>query len=184
LAAARGGTGDGGAQVLSYFNSANPAQPFSGPNNSGSANMTVRQCKCIVSLKAGVPATTGTQTAPAPDAGFIGLYTITVANGASQITSGNITQLANAPFFPTLPQVPHQVQQGTYVYAGQDTGAGHAVGITLHECPHVIFDNQGLEHMKKRKDDREEQIVLGFEAGLVSLFRDNPKLLTWMKKYL
>lgn len=122
---------DGGATVLSYYNSANPLQPFSGPNNSGASNFTVRQCKCVISLKAGVPATTGTQVAPAPDAGFIGLYTITVANGASQITSGNIAQLAGAPFFPTLPQVPSQVQQGTYVYAGQDSGAANAYVITF-----------------------------------------------------
>jgi hypothetical protein len=64
------------------------------------------------------------------------------------------------------------------------TSHNHAVGITLHECLHVIFANQGLENLKRGKDEREEQIILGFEAGLVSLFRDNPKLLTWMKKWL
>lgn len=64
------------------------------------------------------------------------------------------------------------------------TSPGHAVGIVLHECFHVIFDNQGLTHLKRDKDDREEQIVLGFEAGMISLLRDNPKLLTWMKKWL
>jgi hypothetical protein len=64
------------------------------------------------------------------------------------------------------------------------TSAAHAVGIFLHECLHVIYDIQGLENMKRSKDDREEQVVLGFEAGIVSLFRDNPKLLTWMKKWL
>lgn len=64
------------------------------------------------------------------------------------------------------------------------TDANHAVGIFLHECLHVIFDNQGLENMKRGKDDREEQIVIGFEAGLISLYRDNKKLLTWMRKWL
>jgi hypothetical protein len=61
---------------------------------------------------------------------------------------------------------------------------GHAVGIVLHECLHVIFMNQGLEQLKRGREDREEQIVMGFESGLTSLFRDNPKLMTWMKKWL
>ena len=64
------------------------------------------------------------------------------------------------------------------------TSPSHAVGIVVHECLHVIFDNHGLEKMKRGKDDREEAIVMGFESGLVSLFRDNPKILTWMKKWL
>ena len=64
------------------------------------------------------------------------------------------------------------------------TSAAHAVGIVLHECLHVVFDNHGLGQMKRGKEEREEQIVLAFEAGLISLYRDNPKLLTWMKKWL
>jgi hypothetical protein len=64
------------------------------------------------------------------------------------------------------------------------TSSGHAVGIVLHECLHVIFDNHGLGRLKRGKEEREEQIVLGFEAGLVSLLRDNPKLLAWMKRWL
>src|SRR5215467_5480578 len=50
---------------------------------------------------------------------------------------------------------------------------GHVVGVVLHECLHVIYDAQGLS---KAKRDREETIVLGFEAGLTALFRDNRKL--------
>lgn len=64
------------------------------------------------------------------------------------------------------------------------TSPGHAVGIVLHECLHVIFDNHSLGHLKRDKEDREEQIILGFEAGLISLFRDNQKLMTWMRKWL
>jgi hypothetical protein len=59
-----------------------------------------------------------------------------------------------------------------------------AVGVVLHECFHVVFDNQGLGKLPRGKEDREEQIVLAFEAGLVALFRDNPKLFTWMRKWL
>jgi len=92
--------------VLSYYNSANPAQPFSGPSNSGSSNYTQRLCRCSVALKAGAAASTGTQTTPSPDSGYVGLFAITVANGQTQITSSSIAQLATAPFFPALPAVP------------------------------------------------------------------------------
>lgn len=62
--------------------------------------------------------------------------------------------------------------------------ASHTAGIVLHECLHVIFDNHNLGRNMRKADEREEMIVLGFEAGLVSLFRDNPKLVSWLKKSL
>lgn len=115
---------DAGAQVLSYFNASNPQAPFSGPANAGTSNFTIRKVNCAVALKAGTPATTGTQVTPAPDAGYIGLYAITVANGATQITSGNIVALVTAPFISTkLPEVPAGVQSGKWLYA-LDTSAG------------------------------------------------------------
>lgn len=58
----------------------------------------VRQDKCMVAVKAGAAAATGTQTTPTPDAGYIGAYVVTVANGQTTITSGNITTYTNAPF--------------------------------------------------------------------------------------
>ncbi len=64
------------------------------------------------------------------------------------------------------------------------TSPSHAVGIVLHECLHVIFDNQKLGLVKGSKDAREEAIVDGFETGLISLLRDNPKLFNWMRKWL
>lgn len=64
------------------------------------------------------------------------------------------------------------------------TSPDKVVGIVLHECSHVIFDNQGLSHLKRDKEEREEQIVLGFEAGMIALMRDNPSLMNWMKKWL
>lgn len=64
------------------------------------------------------------------------------------------------------------------------TSPSHVVGIFLHEALHVIFDVQNLTKMKREKDEREEAIVSGFESGLISLFRDNPKLMTWMKAWL
>lgn len=58
----------------------------------------------------------------------------------------------------------------------------HAVGTILHEILHVIHDNEDIE-----QTDRlycEEEVVSGFETGLISVFRDNPKLLTWIKRGL
>jgi hypothetical protein len=64
------------------------------------------------------------------------------------------------------------------------TSPNHTVGTVLHECLHVIFENEKLGKLKKDKEAREEQIVSGMETGVVSLLRDNPKLLTWIKKCL
>lgn len=80
-------------------------------------------------------------------------------------------------------QAHFDVQQ-IWLYTKNLTGPDHVVGIVLHEALHVIFENQGLGKLKPKKDEREEQIVLAFEAGLVSLLRDNPKLLLWMKRSL
>lgn len=87
--------------VLQFFNSANPASPWSGPNNSGSTSNTFRDGIVAYQIKAGVAATTGTQVTPSPDTGWIGLWVVTVPFGASSLTSGNIAQYAAAPILPT-----------------------------------------------------------------------------------
>ncbi|HTW27880.1 MAG TPA: hypothetical protein VME92_12190 [Acetobacteraceae bacterium] len=84
--------------VLPYYNAANPTQPFSGPNNSGTAQNTQRLQRVQLQLKPGAPATAGTQTTPAVDNGWVGLYVVTVNYGQSQITAANIQTLPTAPF--------------------------------------------------------------------------------------
>jgi hypothetical protein len=84
--------------VLPYYNASNPSQPFSGLNNNGVAQGTTRAGSIIVNAKPGIAASTGSQTTPSPDAGFVGLYVVTVANGQTTITSANIKTLATAPF--------------------------------------------------------------------------------------
>jgi hypothetical protein len=122
---------DTGATVEPYYNASNPSSPFSGPANAGTSNFTVRQGKCVVALKAGVAATTGSQVTPAPDAGYTGLFAITVANGATQITSGNIVQLTTAPILQAkLPDIPAGVQKGTWQYALDSSAGGSAVATT------------------------------------------------------
>lgn len=91
---------DTNAVVLPYYNASNPAQAYSGPNNAGTAQNTVRKGVCTVAVKAGVAATTGTQTTPSADAGYTGIFVVTVANGQTTITSGNIAAVSGAPFLP------------------------------------------------------------------------------------
>lgn len=93
---------DNAPLVLPYFNSANPSQPLSGQNNSGAAQPTQRQGVCVISAKAGAAAATGSQTTPAPDSGYVGLWVVTVAYGQTSITASNITQYTGAPFIPTV----------------------------------------------------------------------------------
>jgi hypothetical protein len=121
--------------VLSYFNSANPTVPFLGPAGSGTSQPTSRKGIVVAQAKAGVAATAGTQTTPSPDAGWTGLYSVTVANGAVSITSANIAQLVTAPFLSVkLPQVPAYVQQGAFAY-GADTGTANAMVVALNPQP-------------------------------------------------
>jgi hypothetical protein len=89
---------DGGSTVLPYYNASNPAQAYSGPNGTGTSNTTYRDNTVQLQLKAGVAATTGSQITPTPDAGFNGLWVVTVPFGASTITSANISQYSGAPF--------------------------------------------------------------------------------------
>lgn len=63
---------------------------------------TVLINNAIVAVKAGIPALTGNQQTPTPDAGYVGAWVITVAQGQNTITSGNITQYASAPFLNGL----------------------------------------------------------------------------------
>ncbi len=84
--------------VLNYYNSSNPSQTLQGPDNSGTAQPTLRQGKCVLTLTEGVAATTGTQLVPATPSGGTALWVITVPYGATSITSSMIAQVSGAPF--------------------------------------------------------------------------------------
>ena len=131
---------DGGSTVLPYYNAANPSVAWSGPNNSGTAQYTVRQGVCTVSLKAGVAATTGTQVTPSPDSGCIGLYVITIAQGATTVTAGNIATYANAPFLPQSGIV-DGIQRNTMTYAA-DTGVANAYVVNIN--PGILTLSDGM----------------------------------------
>ena len=124
---------DTGSAVLPYYNASNPASPWSGPNNTGVSQNTVRSGQCLVAVKPGIAATTGTQATPAPDAGYTGLYAVTVANGQTTITSGNIKQLASAPFIPAkLPAMLSTIQSGTVTFAQDTSGAANTITAALN----------------------------------------------------
>lgn len=120
--------------VLPYFNSANPSQPLSGQNNSGAAQPTQRQGTLVLTAKAGAAATTGSQTTPGADAGYVGLYVVTVANGQTQITSANISAAPGAPLLSSV----MQALQGASTITAADTGAANAYAITLAPAPSAL----------------------------------------------
>jgi hypothetical protein len=92
--------------VLPYYNAANPAQPYSGPANSGVSQNTQRIQRVQLELKAGAPALTGQQQTPPVDAGWFGLYTISVSYGQTQVIASNIALSPSAPFIAwKLPQL-------------------------------------------------------------------------------
>jgi hypothetical protein len=123
--------------ALPYYNASNPTQAWSGPNNSGTAQATTRKGVVTLSAKAGVAATTGSQTTPAPDAGYTGLWVVTVANGQTQITSANITQAANAPILPT--DLLHAIQASSLITAA-DTGSANTYVVSFSPAITALTD--------------------------------------------
>jgi hypothetical protein len=132
---------DGGPTVLPYYNAANPLIPLGGPGNSGQQQYTVRQGVCVVSLKAGVAAPTGTQAIPPADAGFTPLWSVLVSNGQIQITNANIAIIPNAPFIsPKLTQIPPaiQAQVNNFAIDLSTSAAPNAMAITLPSWTNVV----------------------------------------------
>ncbi len=84
--------------VLPYVNAANPAQPFSGPANSGATQNTQRVQRVQLQVKPGAAAPSGTQATPAVDVGWVGLYVVTVNYGQTAITTASIATVPQAPF--------------------------------------------------------------------------------------
>ncbi|MGH6951001.1 MAG: hypothetical protein ACREH4_09015, partial [Vitreimonas sp.] len=84
--------------LRTYYNAANPAEPFLGANNNGVPDATRRKAQALVQVKAGVAATTGAQVTPAPDVGFIGAWVVTVDNGQATIEAADIVVAGGAPF--------------------------------------------------------------------------------------
>lgn len=110
--------------VLQFYNSTNPSQPWSGPNNSGSTSNTFRDGIVAYQIKAGVAATTGSQVTPSPDTGWIGLWVVTVPYGATSLTSSNISQYTGSPILPN--GILQSIITGNLAY-GVDSGTAGVV---------------------------------------------------------
>ncbi len=83
--------------VLPYYNASNPALPFSGPSNAGTAQNTQITQRVQLQLKSGAAGTTGSQPTPAVDNGWVGLYVLSVAFAQTQVTATSIAALPGAP---------------------------------------------------------------------------------------
>ncbi|HHH0262484.1 TPA: hypothetical protein ACPZQN_003373 [Yersinia enterocolitica] len=140
---------DSGATVLPYYNASNPSQAYSGPNNSGIAQNTIRSGVCSISVKTGVSATTGSQVTPSPDAGYVGAYVVTVNQGQTTITSASISFASNAPFLPKSGLVAG-IQSNTLNYA-TDTGIANAYVASYF--PAVIQLTDGIRLTFKAKNN-------------------------------
>lgn len=124
---------DTGSTVLPYYNASNPSLPYSGPANAGTSQNTQRVQRANINLKAGTPATTGTQTTPATDSGFVALYVLTIANGQSTITTANIASgnpNGNA-LVPTAPFVQQTLGSITRIPTQQVISATGAYSFTI-----------------------------------------------------
>ncbi len=86
--------------VLPYYNAANPAQPFLGPNNTGTAQPTLRSQRVALQAKGGVAGPAGSNPAPTPDPGWLGLATVTIGYGQTGVAGGNIVQYPYSRFIP------------------------------------------------------------------------------------
>jgi len=82
--------------VLPYYNASNPTQPYSGPGNSGVSQVTQRLQTVQLQLKAGPSG--ATPSVPSVDAGWVGLYVVTVGFGQVTIGASSIVTLPTAPF--------------------------------------------------------------------------------------
>jgi len=132
---------DSGATVLPYYNAANPSVAYSGPAGSGAAQNTVRAGVCVIAVKTGVSAATGTQVTPSPDTGYTPAWVVTVAQGATSITAANISIAPAAPFIPSTGLV-DSIQKKTLTH-GTDIGVANAC--TVNYTPAVLLLTDGME---------------------------------------
>ncbi len=97
---------DAGPVALPYWNAANPAVPWSGPNNGGQVQNTQRVVRVALRAKPGVPQTLEDPHPPAADPGWAGLYTVMTYFGRGGVTAQDIRRLPGSAFAPwTLPQL-------------------------------------------------------------------------------
>jgi hypothetical protein len=165
---------DAGLTLLSYQNPADRTQTFQGSGGNGQKQATVRKGIVAIQLKAGVAATSGTQTTPLPDAGWVGLSVVTVAYGQTSVTGTNIAPYANAPYLPvTLPGVPAGVQAGTWTF-GIDNGVANALNVVLNPSNTVAAKGQQVLVQAANTNTGAATIVVNGAAAVQIIYRGLP----------
>lgn len=127
--------------VLQYYNAANSAVPWAGPNDSGSTSNTFRDGIIAYQIKAGTAATTGSQVTPTPDAGWTGLWVVSVPFAAATLTAGNINSYSAAPILPS--GLLQSLISGNLTY-GIDNGSANVIQATYPVPITSLVDNMEL----------------------------------------
>jgi hypothetical protein len=127
---------DAGSANAPFYDTAHPTVPsFSNIN-------TLRKDICALQVKAGTAAATGSQTTPAPDAGWTPLWVVTIANGAVSVVTGNIAQHPSAPYMlanlVTLPALAQLYARTVRFYAAG--GTANALTATTTPVTTAWFD--------------------------------------------
>ncbi|MGK3131168.1 hypothetical protein ACCW76_18410 [Pantoea sp. C8B4] len=138
---------DSGPTILPYYNAANPAIAYSGPDNAGIAQSTIRSGVCHVAVKAGIVAARGAQMTPPPDAGYISAWVITVNYGDRVIDAEAIRHADGAPFLPA-DGIISAIQQGTLTYA-EDAGSANHYQVSFQPALSHLSDGMRLHFRAK-----------------------------------
>lgn len=150
--------------VLPFYNSANPQQPLNGQGGSGATLPTQRQGVCVIQAKAGIAAPTGTQVTPSVDSGWTALAVVTVANGQSSVTSGNIVIPAGVPQVSNLLSM---MQSGSPIYAVDTSMTANTIALALTPPVSAYVDGEVVRFKAANNNNGPTQINWG--AGLIAL---------------
>jgi hypothetical protein len=150
--------------VLPFFNSSNPQQPLNGQGGNGAALPSQRQGMCVIQAKAGAAATTGTQVTPTVDSGWTALAVVTVANGQTSVTSGNISVPAGVPQITSLLQM---MQTGSPAYAVDSSASTNAISLAL--TPAITTYTDGQEVTFKAANSNTGPCTINAGGGSVNL---------------
>jgi hypothetical protein len=150
--------------VLPFYNSSNPQIPLNGQGGSGAPLPTERQGFCVIQAKAGTAATTGTQVTPAVDSGWTAIAVVTVANGQSTVTSGNISVPAGVPQVTSLLQM---MQTGSPTYAVDTSTTANQIALAL--TPVITAYTDGQEITFKAANNNTGPCTINAGPGSVAL---------------
>jgi len=113
----------------------NYVDPATGiPYVGNTAVSTLRADIVEIEVKAGTPAATGSQTTEGVDAGWIGLWVVTVNEGQTQLTTDDVTEYPNVPWtnLAVLNGLTQSVVYGAMGNTGVTAGSYNLADITVN----------------------------------------------------